>query len=253
MNHSKIIGHNLSGEPWIGLIDGGYAILITLLVINLPEQIKKILDSQLHSKNFASWTELSLIMLLLLGYFLAAALIYDVWSLQKNIFLHCKASELGAIITMLTIWLASLVPAITIMSLYYQKSVYTSESPLYTELLYMVIFRFLSICIFLFIYSILFLYTTKECLLRKVYTLKQRSILLEIRKLLHLRVIFTLLVCALFFTVGCIDEILLESHVIVHSACITAHALLLITTFVAPEHLKKIYIRSKKALQSTSQ
>tara|TARA_A100001011_G_C13937091_1_gene685591 strand:+ start:286 stop:489 length:204 start_codon:yes stop_codon:yes gene_type:complete len=43
MNNSKIIGSN-TGEHWVGLLDDTYVIIITLLVIELPDLIVELIN-----------------------------------------------------------------------------------------------------------------------------------------------------------------------------------------------------------------
>ncbi len=43
MNNSKII-ESKTGEPWLGLLDGVYAVILTLLVIELPTLIIELIN-----------------------------------------------------------------------------------------------------------------------------------------------------------------------------------------------------------------
>ena len=70
-----------NGEPLIGLIDAAQAIVMTLLVIEMPVLIIELFEHE------PSPQELSIVLTTdIFGYFLAALIIYDIWSLQKSLF-----------------------------------------------------------------------------------------------------------------------------------------------------------------------
>jgi len=105
---ARIVGHS-TGESWIGLIDATYAIILTLLVIELPVIIlDTIKECQEHSH---SLSELSTgVLSLLLGYFAVFTILYDIWSYHKTLLRDAIQLRLFAISTSLLMFLASLVP-----------------------------------------------------------------------------------------------------------------------------------------------
>jgi len=104
----RIVGQS-SGESWIGLIDATYAIILTLLVIELPliilDTIKECHD---HSHSFS---ELGIgVGSLLLGYFAVFTILYDIWSYHKTLLKDAIQLRLFAISSGWLMFIASLVP-----------------------------------------------------------------------------------------------------------------------------------------------
>ena len=81
MNNSKIIGSK-TGEPWIGLLDGTYAIILTLLVIELPALIIELIN--LIEEGISTAVVTSAVARHILGYLFSTILIYDLWSFLRN-------------------------------------------------------------------------------------------------------------------------------------------------------------------------
>lgn len=108
---SKIIGKT-SGENWVGLIDGFYSIVLTLLVIELPiiilDRVEKIWEIGNLQKEI--WALTMTLGVLILGYFAIFAIIYDIWSYHKTLLLDAKRLRLFAITTSCILFLSSLVP-----------------------------------------------------------------------------------------------------------------------------------------------
>jgi uncharacterized membrane protein len=104
----RIVGQS-SGENWIGLIDGTYAIILTLLVIELPVIILDLLrECQQHSH---SYSELAIgVGALLLGYFAVFTILYDIWSYHKTLLRDAIQLRLFAISSSWLMFIASLVP-----------------------------------------------------------------------------------------------------------------------------------------------
>ena len=104
----RIVGQS-SGENWIGLIDGTYAIILTLLVIELPVIILDLIrECQQHSHSFS---ELGIgVGSLLLGYFAVFTILYDIWSYHKTLLRDAIQLRLFAISSSWLMFIASLVP-----------------------------------------------------------------------------------------------------------------------------------------------
>jgi uncharacterized membrane protein len=104
---ARIVGHS-TGENWIGLIDATYAIILTLLVIELPVFILEIVKT-LHEHSHLS--ELGIgIGSILLGYFAIFTIVYDIWSYHKTLLRDAIQLRLFAISSGWLMFIASLVP-----------------------------------------------------------------------------------------------------------------------------------------------
>ena len=102
---SKAIGIDLKGEKLLGLVDGAQAIILTLLVIELPALIIDAIKSNDSASTLAFTIAIDLI-----GYLTAALIVFDIWSLQKATIESTKPSRAQALTCIITLWLSSLVP-----------------------------------------------------------------------------------------------------------------------------------------------
>jgi uncharacterized membrane protein len=123
---SKIIGKT-SGENWIGLIDATYAIILTLLVIELPaiilESIKEV-TVEAHS----ALTLAATIGVMVIGYFAIFTVIYDVWSYHKALLADAIKLRLFALSTGWLLFTSSLIPPF-----YYLVNHYAADLLLHPE------------------------------------------------------------------------------------------------------------------------
>ncbi len=111
---SKIIGRP-TGENWVGLIDGFYSIVLTLLVIELPSVILETVDKIKHNDNNVLilniqtdvWIALGVV---ILGYFTIFTIIYDIWSYHKTLLIDAKKLRVFAITTCFILFISSLMP-----------------------------------------------------------------------------------------------------------------------------------------------
>lgn len=101
---SKAIGIDLIGGKILGLMDGAQAIVLTLLVIELPELIIEALEHTNNTTTLAFTISTDLI-----GYLTAALVIFDIWSLQKATIESTKPSRVQALTCIITLWISSLV------------------------------------------------------------------------------------------------------------------------------------------------
>lgn len=102
---SKAIGIDLKGEKLLGLVDGAQAIILTLLVIELPALIIEAIKSTNSTSTLAFTIAIDLI-----GYLTAALIVFDIWSLQKATIESTKPSRTQSVTCITTLWLSSLVP-----------------------------------------------------------------------------------------------------------------------------------------------
>ena len=111
---SKIIGRP-TGENWVGLIDGFYSIVLTLLVIELPsvilETVNKIKDNANNVQILNIQTEMSTALgMVIIGYYAIFTIVYDIWSCHKTLLIGAKRLRVFAITTSLILFVSSLVP-----------------------------------------------------------------------------------------------------------------------------------------------
>jgi uncharacterized membrane protein len=105
---SKIIGKT-SGENWIGLIDATYAIILTLLVIELPTIILESIR-EVTLETHSAITLATTIGVMVIGYFAIFTIIYDVWSYHKALLADAIKLRLFALSTGWLLFTSSLIP-----------------------------------------------------------------------------------------------------------------------------------------------
>ena len=210
MNNSKIIGAK-TGEPWLGLLDGTYAIILTLLVIELPALIIELINLSEEGSSVAAVT--SAIATNIIGYLFATTLIYDLWSLHKGIENVSIASRFNSIFTMFILWFGSLLPpAIYLVQHYSQKfliSEILSEEALSTLNFEIVLIRFFEIGLFVIIYILMFTLIKNEIKSSSRGDSKFRKELSETSKIIAYRFIASiiLLMISLFLPTGVLAEL----------------------------------------------
>ena len=108
---------NSNGESLLGLIDGAQAIVITLLVIEMPVLIIEIIE---HAESVESvYFNLGLDFV---GYFLSAIVIYDIWSIQKSLFQSTRSSIGQNLACISTLWLSTLIPPLLYIAEHFSDS-----------------------------------------------------------------------------------------------------------------------------------
>lgn len=109
MHLSKVIKEGMSGEAYAGLIDGVQAIVLTLLVLEMPDLIINIIEKASTHELRADRVAFIVIQQLA-GYLLIAIVIYDIWSIHKSLVQNIRPSKLCSISTLGTLWLSTLIP-----------------------------------------------------------------------------------------------------------------------------------------------
>ena len=94
----RAIGINLNGEKLLGLVDGTQAIVLTLLVINLPDLIIDAIEHVSHTSTLAFVLVTDLV-----GYLIAALIVFDIWSLQKAAIGSSKPSSFQSLMCIATL------------------------------------------------------------------------------------------------------------------------------------------------------
>ena len=209
MNNSKIIGSN-SGEPWLGLLDGTYAIILTLLVIELPALIIELISLIEEGISVAAIT--SVIATHIMSYLFATILIYDLWAIHKGFKSMCVASRFSSIFTMVILWLGSLLPPSIYLVQHYSQKHKISEiidkealSKLDFEI---VLIRFFEIGLFVIIYLLMLALFKNEIKFSLKGDNKFRKELSDTYKIISYRflVSLTLLIISLFIPTGFFAE-----------------------------------------------
>ena len=210
MNNSKIIGSK-SGEPWIGLLDGTYAIVLTLLVIELPALIIELVSLIEEGTSVLAVT--SAIATNIIGYLFATILIYDLWSLHKGFKSMCVASRFSSIFTMLILWFGSLLPPAIYLVQHYSQKLLISEIFIEEELstlnFEIVLIRFFEIGLFAIIYILMFALIKNEIKSTSRSNSKFRKELSDTSKIISYRFLasLTLLIISLFVPTGVFAEL----------------------------------------------
>ena len=210
MNNSKIIGSK-TGESWVGLLDGTYAIILTLLVIELPALIIELINLIEEGISVASVT--SSISTNILGYLFSTILIYDIWGLHRGFKNMCVASRFSSIFTMVILWFGSLLPpAIYLVQHYSQKysiSEILDEKELSKLDFEIVLIRFFEIGLFVIIYLLLLVLFKNEIKSYSKGDYNFRKELSDTTKIISYRFLFslTLLIVSLFMPTGVLAEL----------------------------------------------
>ena len=210
MNNSKII-ESKTGEPWIGLLDGIYAIILTLLVIELPALIIELIN--LAEDGISLTVITSEISIILIGYFFSTIVIYDLWALHKGFKNISSASRFSSIFTMFIFWAGTLIPpAIYLVQHYSQKLLinkFLNEEELLTLDFEIVLIRFLEMGLFVIIYLFLLVLIKNEIKSYSRGYKKFRKELSETSKIISYRLFtsFVLLILSLFVPNGFLSEL----------------------------------------------
>ena len=146
-----------SGEGLIGLTDGAQAIVMTLLVIEMPILIIELVEHAKDSQELFFNLTMDV-----MGYFLAALIIYDIWSLQKSLFQFTKSSASQNLSCISSLWLATLIPPMLYIAEHFAQI--SMKDSLVHEILNgneTLLFRTITIFIVLATYAILFIFSKK--------------------------------------------------------------------------------------------
>lgn len=177
MHLAQQLRKDSNGEQLIGLIDGVAAIVLTLLVIEMPIIIIQAVE---HAGGI-SQIYLSIGMDVT-GYFLISLIVYDIWSIQKSLFQSARSSASQNLTCISTLWLSTLIPPILYVAEHFyrgfDKNLAATSFSASTESL---TFRTIAIAIILMIHLILYTYSTKKCLVIDSNTFEYISKLLRLR------------------------------------------------------------------------
>ncbi|MDC0165487.1 TMEM175 family protein [Synechococcus sp. AH-558-M21] len=185
-----------NGESLLGLVDGAQAIVMTLLVIELPVLIIELFEHQEIAQQLYFGLTMDIF-----GYFLAALIIYDIWSIQKSLFLSTQSSTSQNLACISTLWLSTLIPPMLYIGEHFAQS-RLGESIAYgsTNNTESLIFRTITISIVLIIHLILLVFSKKGDNAIDTASVDYDS------KLLQLRVTALLIIVPLSFLLGLIGK-----------------------------------------------
>ena len=108
-----------NGESLLGLIDGAQAIVLTLLVIEMPVLIIEIIEYAGSIENLYFNLGMDVV-----GYFLSAVVIYDIWSIQKSLFQSTRSSIGQNLACISTLWLSTLIPPLLYIAEHFSHSLF---------------------------------------------------------------------------------------------------------------------------------
>mgnify|MGYP003329757816 CR=1 FL=1 len=106
-----------NGESLLGLIDGAQAIVLTLLVIEMPVLIIEIIEHVESVESVYSSLGVDVV-----GYFLSAIIVYDIWSIQKSLFQSTRSSVGQNLACISTLWLSTLIPPLLYIAEHFSNS-----------------------------------------------------------------------------------------------------------------------------------
>ena len=158
MHLAQQLRKDSNGEQLIGLIDGVAAIVLTLLVIEMPIIIIQAVE---HAGGI-SQIYLSIGMDVT-GYFLISLIVYDIWSIQKSLFQSARSSASQNLACISTLWLSTLISLMLYIAEHFyrgfDKNLAATSFSASTESL---AFRTIAVAIILIIHLILYTYSTKK-------------------------------------------------------------------------------------------
>ena len=177
MHLAQQLRKDSNGEQLIGLIDGVAAIVLTLLVIEMPIIIIQTVE---HAGS-TSQIYLSIGMHVL-GYFLVSLIIYDIWSIQKSLFQAARSSASQNIACISTLWLSTLIPPMLYVAEHFYRGFHEKlAATSFSASTDSIAFRTIAISIILIIHSILFVYSTRKCVVIDSNAFEYSSKLLRLR------------------------------------------------------------------------
>jgi len=153
---SKIIGRT-SGENWAGIVDATYGIILTLLVIELPAIMLKVMHKEIGNAHSvaASAVAASAVAIAtgvcVIGYFAVFTIIYDIWSYHKALLYDARRLRTFALFTGWLVFISSLVPPF-----YYLVNHFALEKVIDGDM-HLTLLNYSRICLFTFIAIIYFL------------------------------------------------------------------------------------------------
>ena len=154
-----------NGESLLGLIDGAQAIVLTLLVIEMPVLIIEIIEHAGSIENLYFNLGMDVV-----GYFLSAVVIYDIWSIQKSLFQSTRSSIGQNLACISTLWLSTLIPPLLYIAEHFSHSLFAVNIAATGEAMesnfagsdVSLVFRTATIFTVLIIHFILFIFSRKK-------------------------------------------------------------------------------------------
>lgn len=102
---------DIKPENWLGFIDAIYAIILTLLLIELPSSLLDLIKEYEQQPDLR-WILLNSFMLSLFGYLAIFIIVYDIWAHHRVIVVEAALTRINLSLGILILFLCSLVPPV---------------------------------------------------------------------------------------------------------------------------------------------
>jgi uncharacterized membrane protein len=100
---------DIKPENWLGLIDAIYAIILTLLLIELPSAIMDIIkEYEQHPSEH--WVLLNSFVLSIFGYLAVFIIVYDIWAHHRVVIAEAVISRINLSLGIFMLFMCSLLP-----------------------------------------------------------------------------------------------------------------------------------------------
>ena len=135
MHFVRSPGLQVSSKGLLGLIDGTQAIVLTLLVIELPALLIRAVD------NVSGYNLVWIVATDILGYLLIAIIIYDIWSIQRSLVDCTEASRKQNVVCLITLFISTLIPPFVYLSEHFAQARFFESSNLSEGVFEVLVFR----------------------------------------------------------------------------------------------------------------
>ena len=102
---------DIKPENWLGFIDAIYAIILTLLLIELPSLLLDLIKEFEHHPSF-HFVLLQSFALSFFGYLSIFAIVYDIWAHHRMLVVEASMSRVNSAIGAFMLFMCSLVPPV---------------------------------------------------------------------------------------------------------------------------------------------
>jgi uncharacterized membrane protein len=100
---------DIKPENWLGFIDAIYAIILTLLLIELPSAIMDIIKEYEQHPN-EHWVLLNSFVLSIFGYLAVFIIVYDIWAHHRVVIAEAVISRINLSLGIFMLFMCSLLP-----------------------------------------------------------------------------------------------------------------------------------------------
>jgi uncharacterized membrane protein len=100
---------DIKPENWLGFIDAIYAIILTLLLIELPSAILDLIKEYEQNPN-EHWVLLNSFVLSIFGYLAVFIIVYDIWAHHRVVIVEAVISRVNLSLGIFMLFMCSLLP-----------------------------------------------------------------------------------------------------------------------------------------------